>query len=42
MKKTEKSKVIVRTICIILAVLMVAGLAYTAIYALIEGAQHVH
>ena len=42
MKKTEKSKVILRTICIILAVLMVVGLAYTGIYALIESANHVH
>ena len=41
MKKTEKSKVVVRTICIILAILMVAGLAYTGIYALIES-THAH
>ena len=41
MKKTEKSKVIVRTICLILAFLMVAGLAYTGIHAIIES-MHVH
>ena len=41
MKKTEKSNVIVLTICLILAFMLVAGLAYTGIHAIIES-MHVH
>ena len=36
MKKTEKSKLAVRVACIVLAALMVFGMAYTGFYFLFQ------
>lgn len=36
MKKTEKSKIALRVLCIVLAALMVFGVAYSGVYYLIH------
>ena len=36
MKKTDKSKLALRIVCLVLAALMVFGVAYTGIYHLIN------
>ena len=36
MKKAEKSKIVLRAICIVLAALMVFGVAYSGIYFLFQ------